>query len=134
MAKKQVKAKKIKPKKPVKKGVGKIKTAEAIATCTDAKCPFHGGLKTRGRNFRGTITKKTHRTVKVEWPRYRYYPKYERFAKLKSAVHAHLPECLSSFVVGDYVKIAECRPLSKTKHFVVVEKVKSEIGSGGGEK
>jgi small subunit ribosomal protein S17 len=27
--------------------------------------------------------------------------------------------------VGDAVKIAECRPLSKTKHFVVVE-VKGE--------
>jgi len=27
--------------------------------------------------------------------------------------------------VGDYIRIRECRPLSKIIHFVVIEKVKS---------
>ena len=34
-----------------------------------------------------------------------------------------IPECISSFDIGDKVKISECRPLSRTKHFVVVGRV-----------
>ncbi|MBC7110345.1 MAG: 30S ribosomal protein S17, partial [Archaeoglobi archaeon] len=40
--------------------------------------------------------------------------------KKRSKLHAHNPPCINARV-GDVVKIAECRPLSKTKHFVVVE-------------
>ncbi|MEN6294046.1 MAG: 30S ribosomal protein S17, partial [Methanobacterium sp.] len=38
----------------------------------------------------------------------------------KSKIQAHLPDCMN-VNVGDSVKIAECRPLSKTKNFVVIE-------------
>ncbi|MBN1455027.1 MAG: 30S ribosomal protein S17, partial [Methanomicrobia archaeon] len=41
--------------------------------------------------------------------------------KRQSKIHAHNPPCINA-KVGDIVKIAECRPLSKTKSFVVVEK------------
>ena len=88
--------------------------------CTDKKCPFHAGLSVRGRSFVGEITRKRDKTVKVEWLRFKRIPKYERYAKVKSGVFAHLPECISSFDIGDKVKISECRPLSRTKHFVVV--------------
>ncbi|MFH8110199.1 MAG: 30S ribosomal protein S17, partial [Candidatus Aenigmatarchaeota archaeon] len=40
----------------------------------------------------------------------------------RTRVYAHLPPCLD-VKVGDKVKIAECRPLSKIKHFVVIEKI-----------
>jgi len=106
----------------------KIKEVVAAATagieCHDRKCPFHGSLRTRGRNFEGKIVKKTHKTVRVEWPRFKFFPKYERYAKTRSRVQAHLPDCLSGIEVGTQVKISECRPISKTKHFVVIGLVK----------
>ena len=53
-----------------------------------------------------------------------FIKKYERYEKRKSKINVHKPDCLS-VNVGDSVKVAECRPLSKTKHFVLVE-VKGE--------
>ena len=41
-------------------------------------------------------------------------------AKRNSKIQAHKPDCID-VKVGDSVKIAECRQLSKTKHFVLVE-------------
>jgi small subunit ribosomal protein S17 len=38
-------------------------------------------------------------------------------------MHAHNPPCINA-KEGDVVKIAECRPLSKTKKFVVIEVAK----------
>jgi small subunit ribosomal protein S17 len=49
--------------------------------------------------------------------------KYERFEKRQSKIHAHNPPCIDA-KAGDRVKIAECRPLSKTKSYVVVEVLK----------
>jgi small subunit ribosomal protein S17 len=49
--------------------------------------------------------------------------KYERFEKRQSKIHAHNPPCIDA-KAGDNVKIAECRPLSKTKSYVIVEVLK----------
>jgi small subunit ribosomal protein S17 len=59
--------------------------------------------------------------VKLEYTK--YYKKYERYARMSSKITAHSTPCLP-VKVGDLVRIAECRPLSKTKSFVVVELVK----------
>ena len=40
--------------------------------------------------------------------------------KENQRISAHKPDCIE-VNIGDAVKIAECRPLSKTKHFVLVE-------------
>jgi len=40
---------------------------------------------------------------------------------MSSRITAHNPPCIGA-KTGDKVKIAECRPISKTKSFVVVEK------------
>jgi small subunit ribosomal protein S17 len=42
---------------------------------------------------------------------------------MRSRVTAHSTPCIP-VKVGDTVRIAECRPLSKTKSFVVVELLK----------
>lgn len=115
--------KKVKQTKAEKKEIAMQPSTE----CRDRKCPFHGNLKTRGRKFEGKVVKKTHKTVKVEWPRFKFFPKYERYAKTRSRVQAHLPDCLSGIEVGTQVKISECRPLSKTKHFVVTGILKTAI-------
>ncbi|MCF7861111.1 30S ribosomal protein S17 [Candidatus Woesearchaeota archaeon] len=91
--------------------------------CTDKKCPFHSDIKLRGFSFSGKIVSMDiHNSCSVEWQRTRYIPKYERYEKRKSKVRAHIPKCLEGIKEGDTVKIHECRPLSKTINFIVVEK------------
>ena len=89
--------------------------------CKDINCPFHGSLKVRGRTFIGNVkSAKAQKSIVVGWERPYYLPKYERYEKRFSKVQAHLPPCID-VKEGDSVKIMECRPLSKTKHFVVIE-------------
>ena len=89
-------------------------------SCVDTHCPFHGDIKLHGRIFEGKIIKKNaHKTVNVEWPRIAYLPKFERYSKSRSRIKAHNPECIDA-EIGDTVTIAETRPISKTKKFVIV--------------
>ena len=89
--------------------------------CTDPNCPFHGELPVRGQVFTGVVvSNKMEKTVVVQRRFEKRVPKYERYEKRQSKVHAHNPPCISA-KDGDTVTIAECRPLSKTKSYVVVE-------------
>ncbi len=81
-------------------------------------------IKTRGRTFKGkVVSAKSQRTVTVEWNRKIYVPKYERYQLKRSKVKAHNPDEIDA-KEGDEVIIKECRPLSKTKKFIVVEVLK----------
>ncbi len=92
--------------------------------CEDKNCPFHGQAVLRGRTFTGlVIGGDTHGTVRVEWSRSFYIPKYERYEKRKSRIKAHNPPCINA-QKGDHVKLMESRPISKTKSFIIVEKIK----------
>ena len=89
--------------------------------CRDAHCPRHSALRIRGRIFTGTVTEsKAQKTATVEWERRYYLPKYERYEKRKTRMKTHNPDCINA-KKGDIVKIMECRPISKTKHFVITE-------------
>ncbi|MCS7122148.1 MAG: 30S ribosomal protein S17 [Archaeoglobaceae archaeon] len=92
-------------------------------TCNDEKCPFHGKITVRGQIFRGKVLKVYGKTAVIERDLIRYVPKYERYMRKRSKMHAHNPDCISA-KPGNLVTIAECRPLSKTKSFVIVEVVK----------
>jgi small subunit ribosomal protein S17 len=92
----------------------------------DPKDPFHGSTKVRGRIFTGTvISARMQKTVTIEWPRRQFNKKYERFEMRRTRVKAHNPESIDA-KEGDLVKIAETRPLSKTKNFVVIEVLKKQ--------
>ena len=92
-------------------------------TCDDKNCPFHGNTKVRGRTFVGFVKSDLmSKTVAVEFERREYVPKYERYAKKFTRIKAHNPDCIAA-QKGDLVKVIETRPLSKTKNFVVVEKI-----------
>ena len=92
--------------------------------CTDPKCPFHGVLPVRGQVLNGVVVSdKMNSTVVVQRAFVKKNFKYERYEKRKTKVHAHNPPCLSA-KVGDNVTIAECRPISKTKSYVVIEVTK----------
>jgi len=89
--------------------------------CSDPNCPFHGSLPVRGQVFDcKVVSDKMESTVVVVREFEKRDRKFERFEKRRSKIHAHNPPCLDA-KVGDSVKIAECRPLSKTKTYVVVE-------------
>ena len=92
--------------------------------CSDPNCPYHGHLSIRGRIFEGSvISDKMDKGVVVEWDYLLELPKYKRFMRKKSRVPAHNPPCINAHT-GNVVRIAECRPLSKTKSFVVIETLK----------
>lgn len=89
--------------------------------CNDVNCPFHGNLPVRGQVITGkVVSDRMQGSVVVARDYLHYVKKYKRYEKRSSKLHAHNPPCLGA-KVGDTVKIAECRPLSKTKTFVVVE-------------
>ncbi|MEM2299818.1 MAG: 30S ribosomal protein S17 [Candidatus Hadarchaeales archaeon] len=95
--------------------------------CNDPKCPLHGRLSVRGRVLEGiVVSDRMMKTVTVQIERLHYVPKYERYERRTSKIHAHNPPCINA-KIGDRVRIMECRRLSKTKSFVVVEK----LGGGG---
>ncbi len=52
----------------------------------------------------------------------RYMKKYERYEKRTRRCAAYLPSCIRVVASGDNVRIMECRPLSKTVKFCVIEK------------
>jgi len=93
-------------------------------SCEDDNCPFHGTLPVRGNIIIGkVVSARAQKTVVIEKEYTHYLPKYERYERRHSRIAAYNPECIS-VKEGDIVKIAECRPLSKIKKFVVVEKMK----------
>ncbi|MHA1594646.1 MAG: 30S ribosomal protein S17 [Candidatus Baldrarchaeia archaeon] len=92
--------------------------------CDDPNCPFHGSLPVRLRTLTGVVVSdKMQKTVIVRRDYVKYVPKYKRYERRKSHIPAHNPPCINART-GDWVRIAECRPLSKTVSFVVVEVIR----------
>jgi small subunit ribosomal protein S17 len=69
------------------------------------------------------VSDKMSRTVVVQREYLKRNIKFDRYEKRRSKIHAHNPPCINA-KAGDHVVIAECRPLSKTKTFVIVEVAK----------
>jgi len=91
-------------------------------TCNDRNCPFHGNLPIRGRILEGVVVSaKMDKTVIVRHDYLKYVPKFMRYERRRSRIPSHNPPCIDA-KEGDRVIIAECRPISKTVSFVVVEK------------
>ncbi|QCJ46158.1 30S ribosomal protein S17 [Haloprofundus sp. MHR1] len=108
-----------------------LNVPEPEESCSDANCPFHGSLAVRGQTLEGTVASTDmDKTVIVEREYDVRVPKYDRYMKRRSRVPAHAPPCVE-LEEGDTVRIAETRPLSKTKSHVVVEKIASlEVTEG----
>ncbi|WP_255148843.1 30S ribosomal protein S17 [Halorarius halobius] len=103
-----------------------LNVSEPEEACSDENCPFHGELAVRGQTLEGTVASTDmEKTVVVEREYDVKVPKYDRLMKRRSRVSAHHPDCLD-LAVGDTVRIAETRPLSKTKSHVVIERLGGE--------
>ncbi len=78
--------------------------------------------RTHGRTFTGIVrSDRMHRTVTVEWERRHYVPKFQRYERRFSQVKAHNPDEIDA-KAGDRVTVMETRPISKTKHFIIIKK------------
>ena len=98
-----------------------LNVKEPEESCSDANCPCHGSLSVRGQTLEGTVASTDmEKTVVVEREYDVHVPKYDRYMKRRSRIPAHAPPCVD-LAEGDTVRIAETRPLSKTKAHVVVE-------------
>jgi len=119
---KKVAVKKTKPEWPEGvKDIG-IDVKPPKEVCADKNCPFHGRLSVRGAILDGVVVSdKMTNTVVVKRERRHYNKKYERYELRTSKYSAHSPPCLG-VKAGDKVRIMECRPLSKTVSFVVIER------------
>jgi small subunit ribosomal protein S17 len=65
------------------------------------------------------ISNKMDKTIVVEIVRTMKHPLYERVIRTRSRVHAH--DAKGEASIGDKVRVMECRPLSKTKRWRLVE-------------
>ncbi len=63
--------------------------------------------------MQNTVTVLVERKVK--------HPKYGKYMKRSTKLHAH--DAANEYQVGDWVNIRSCRPISKTKFWQVVSKV-----------
>ena len=97
-------------------------------SCADPACPFHGTLKVRGQQIVGKVhSAKMEHTAVVEKEHLHYNAKFERYERRTSRYAAHVPPCMP-VAPGQEVRLMECRPISKTVSFVIVER------RGGGAK
>ena len=90
----------------------------------DKHDPFFSHMGVRGRVLIGkVIATKTTKTAKIEFTRLFPLKKYERVEMRRTRLMVHNPDSIKA-KEGDLVKIMECRPISKTKNFVIIEKIK----------
>ncbi len=92
----------------------------------DKNCPFTGGLTVKKETLKGIIVKKDiNKSATIEWSHSRYVPKYERYEFKKSRLRVHNPPAIDA-QVGQTVLVAKTRPISKTKHHVIIKILNEE--------
>lgn len=108
-----------------------VDVAAPTQACSDPHCPFHGGFSVRGQIIDGQVmSTRMERSARIQREYLRYIPKFERYEKRTSNYTAHAPPCLQ-VQVGDVVKMMECRPLSKTISFVIIEAKRGQLKIAG---
>lgn len=98
-----------------------------IRECDDKFCPFHGTMRIRGKITNGVVVSRTSRnTVIIRQDYLKFVRKYQRYERRNSRFICHLPSCLRNEInIGDLVRIGESRKISKTKAFIVLDKIES---------
>jgi len=100
----------------------------------DKKCPFTGDVSIRGRLMRGIVhsTKMQHSIV-IRRNYLHFIQKYQRYQKRHKNFTVH---CSPAFEpkVGDDVIVGQCRPLSKTIRYNVLEHIRKSAADKQGKK
>ncbi len=118
----------------VKKQVLGVNAPKENKGTYDKKDPFYGATNVKAETLVGTVVKKdAHRSATIEWRRAVFVPKYERQEQRKSRIRVHNPASVDA-KVGDRVLVARTRPLSKTKHHVILKVLSADVESTTGKK
>ena len=81
---------------------------------------------TKPKILTGTVvSNKMKDTIVVSVERYEKHPKYGKFIKRRKKFKAH--DVGNTAGIGDKIQIIETRPVSKDKHFRLIENSKLEI-------
>jgi small subunit ribosomal protein S17 len=98
-----------------------------VRECDDKYCPFHGSTRIRGKITKGVVvSKKSRNTVIIRQDYVQFVRKYQRYERRNSRLACHLPSCLRNEInIGDLVRIGESRKISKTKAFILLDKIES---------
>lgn len=104
-------------------GLGFKTPKEAKAgTYVDKKCPFTGSVSIRGRILKGIVlSTKMNRTIIIRRDYLHWVSKYSRFEKRHKNLAAHCSPAFPQVKEGDIVTVGQCRPLSKTVRFNVLQ-------------
>ena len=98
-----------------------VKEPKKKMSDNEKKNPFNSSLSIRGKIFEGiVINTKAKNTIVIQKESPIYFKKFKRFGRSKNQIHAHVPSNIN-VQEGDHVIAAECRPISKSVSFVVVE-------------
>jgi len=97
--------------------------------CKDLSCPYHGDTRIRGKITKGiVVSKKSKNTVIIRRDYVQFVKKYQRYERRNTRLACHLPDCLIHDIeIGDLVRVGESRKISKTKAFIVLNKISSEV-------
>lgn len=78
------------------------------------------------RTLKGrVVSNKMEKSIVVIIERFVKHPIYGKFIKRTTKLHVHDENNNSK--VGDFIEIKECRPLSKTKSWILVRVIKKSI-------
>lgn len=100
----------------------------------DRKCPFTSNVVIRGRILRGIVhSTKMKRTIIIRRNYLHFIKKYQRYQKRHKSLAVH---CSPAFdpKTGDEVIVGQCRPLSKTIRYNVLEVVSKSAADKMGKK
>jgi small subunit ribosomal protein S17 len=113
-------------KKPAdKKAAARTETVaaptETVAAAPAPSAPLPSGAKVPGRKERRgvVVSDRMERTIVVRIDSLRKHPLYHKPVRRSTKLHAH--DHGNAAHVGDTVRVVECRPLSKTKRWRLVE-------------
>lgn len=97
---------------------------------SDKNCPFYGQLNVKKANLVGTVIKKdASGSATIEWVRSKFVPKYERYQFRRSRIRVHNPASINA-QLGEKVLVARTRPISKSKHHVIIKVINEEVAEG----
>jgi small subunit ribosomal protein S17 len=71
------------------------------------------------------VSNKMEKTIVVQVTRRVSHPFYKRIVTRKKNFHAH--DEANTALIGDVVRIAECRPMSRTKHWRLDEIIRRAV-------
>eukprot|EP01084_Bolivina_argentea_P261753 442479_1 len=98
----------------------------------DKKCPFTGNVSIRGRIIRAQVkTQKMKNSLIITRNYLHWVQKYQRYMKRHKNFAVHVSPAFDRIRNGDDVVVGQCRPLSKTVRYNVLEHIPKSSGDGG---